>query len=94
MFAASLTGQVPRRTNEQIKESYEAHKSDFDDLLGDLRVYVRESAVRKYRDGKLGARHTSFTYKRRAEPHFNKEKPCQLQIIQPTGPRLPRHRLG
>jgi hypothetical protein len=35
MCAASLAGQVPRRTNEQIKASYEAHKNDFDYLLGD-----------------------------------------------------------
>jgi len=35
MLAVSLAGQVPRRTNEQIKASYEAHKSDFDYLLGD-----------------------------------------------------------
>lgn len=35
MLAASLAGQVPRRTNEQIRASYEAHKSDFDYLLGD-----------------------------------------------------------
>jgi hypothetical protein len=35
MLAVSLAGQVPHRTNEQIKASYEAHKSDFDYLLGD-----------------------------------------------------------
>lgn len=35
MLAVSLAGQVPHWTNEQIKASYEAHKSDFDYLLGD-----------------------------------------------------------
>ena len=35
IFAASLAGQVPQRTDEQIKASYEAHRGDFDYLLGD-----------------------------------------------------------
>jgi hypothetical protein len=35
MLATSLAGQAPRRTNEQIQASYEAHKGDFDYLLGD-----------------------------------------------------------
>jgi hypothetical protein len=35
MLAPSLGGQVPHRTEEQIKASYEAHKNDFDYLLGD-----------------------------------------------------------
>jgi hypothetical protein len=35
MFAVSLAGQVPQRTDEQIKASYETHKNDFDYLLGD-----------------------------------------------------------
>jgi hypothetical protein len=35
LLATSLTGQDPRRTEEQIKASYEAHKNEFDYLLGD-----------------------------------------------------------
>jgi hypothetical protein len=35
ILAASLVGQVPHRTIEQMKASYEAHKNDFDYLLGD-----------------------------------------------------------
>jgi hypothetical protein len=33
-LVASLAGQVPRRTKEEIS-AFEVHKSDFDYLLGD-----------------------------------------------------------
>lgn len=37
---SSSSGQTPARTPEQIKASYEAHKNDFDFLLGDWQITV------------------------------------------------------
>lgn len=39
----SAVGQAPSRTPEQLRASYEAHKNDFDFLLGDWEVTVHST---------------------------------------------------
>src|SRR5208337_1575295 len=81
-------GECHARANYSVRARWRGCALILSDwsAMGKLRFHLWFAATANW------ARGTSFTCERRAALRVDKNSSCALQIIQRTGPRLPRHR--